>query len=192
VPRRGRRGTGTSGARGRRARGIRCLCALRPGAVVALAAVARRFHHPAAGPAASVAARRTGCVGRGTGDLCIALATIGQRCASGAGAGGAFRRGRCRSRVDAGLVHNLAAYLDADILAAQPADWLIALDPDGWLADAVRYHAEPLARGRAAHPWCALSSWRINWFPALMRSTVWTCARRLPPSSWGRVKLPSC
>ena len=52
----------------------------------------------------------------------------------------------------AGLVHNLAAYLDADIPPAQPADWLIALDPDGWLADAVRYHAEPLARGRAAHP----------------------------------------
>jgi two-component sensor histidine kinase len=52
----------------------------------------------------------------------------------------------------AGLVHNVAEYLDADIPPAQPADWLIALDPDGWLADAVRYHAEPLARGRAAHP----------------------------------------
>jgi hypothetical protein len=52
----------------------------------------------------------------------------------------------------AGLVHNVAEYLDADIPPAQPADWLIALDPDGWLSDAVRYHAEPLARGRAAHP----------------------------------------
>lgn len=52
----------------------------------------------------------------------------------------------------AGLAHNVAEYLDADISPVQPADWLIALDPDGWLADAVRYHAEPLARGRAAHP----------------------------------------
>jgi signal transduction histidine kinase len=53
----------------------------------------------------------------------------------------------------AGLSHNLAEYLDADILPpAHAADWLIGLDSDGWLADAVRYHAEPLARGRAAHP----------------------------------------
>ncbi len=53
----------------------------------------------------------------------------------------------------AGLAHNLAAYLDADIMPpAHAADWLEALDTDGWLADAVRYHAEPLARGRAAHP----------------------------------------
>ncbi len=53
----------------------------------------------------------------------------------------------------AGLAHNLADYLDSvPIASAQAADWLIGLDPDGWLADAVRYHAEPLARGRAAHP----------------------------------------
>jgi signal transduction histidine kinase len=53
----------------------------------------------------------------------------------------------------AGLSHNLAGYLDSDTtLAACAADWLVDLDPDGWLADAVRYHAEPLARGRAAHP----------------------------------------
>ena len=53
----------------------------------------------------------------------------------------------------AGLSHNLADYLEADQPApAQAADWLIGLDADGWLADAVRYHAEPLARGRAAHP----------------------------------------
>jgi signal transduction histidine kinase len=53
----------------------------------------------------------------------------------------------------AGLSHNLADYLDTDILPpAHAADWLDALDPDGWQADAVRYHAEPLARGRAAHP----------------------------------------
>jgi signal transduction histidine kinase len=53
----------------------------------------------------------------------------------------------------AGLAHNLASYLDTDIMPpAHAADWLDALDADGWLADAVRYHAEPLARGRAAHP----------------------------------------
>lgn len=53
----------------------------------------------------------------------------------------------------AGLAHNLADYLDPGITPpAHPADWLTELDPDGWLADAVRYHAEPLARGRAAHP----------------------------------------
>jgi signal transduction histidine kinase len=58
----------------------------------------------------------------------------------------------------AGLAHNLAAYLDParpDIgpaPAAAAADWLNTLDLDGWLADAVRYHAEPLTRGRAAHP----------------------------------------
>ena len=53
----------------------------------------------------------------------------------------------------AGLAHNLADYLDIGVsLPAQAADWLDTLDPDGWLADAVRYHAEPLARGRAAHP----------------------------------------
>ncbi len=52
----------------------------------------------------------------------------------------------------AGLAHNLADYLDAaPTPPAHAADWLIELDPDGWLADAVRYHAEPLVRGRAAH-----------------------------------------
>lgn len=53
----------------------------------------------------------------------------------------------------AGLTHNLADYFDTDITApAHAADWLVGIDPDGWLADAVRYHAEPLTRGRAAHP----------------------------------------
>ena len=53
----------------------------------------------------------------------------------------------------AGLAHNLADYIESDsVPPAHPADWLIELDADGWLADAVRYHAEPLARGRAAHP----------------------------------------
>lgn len=53
----------------------------------------------------------------------------------------------------AGLSHNLAQYLDHDVAApAEVAHWLAGLDADGWLADAVRYHAEPLARGRAAHP----------------------------------------
>ncbi|MCL5059179.1 MAG: ATP-binding protein [Candidatus Thermoplasmatota archaeon] len=53
----------------------------------------------------------------------------------------------------AGLIHNLPDYLDPDIASSAPtADWLSELDADGWLADAARYHAEPLARGRAAHP----------------------------------------
>jgi len=59
----------------------------------------------------------------------------------------------------AGLSHNLADHFETDIVPpAHAADWLTELDrlseldPDGWLADAVRYHAEPLARGRAAHP----------------------------------------
>jgi signal transduction histidine kinase len=53
----------------------------------------------------------------------------------------------------AGLAHNLAEYSDTESSTlAHAADWLTELDPDGWLADAVRYHAEPLARGRAAHP----------------------------------------
>jgi signal transduction histidine kinase len=53
----------------------------------------------------------------------------------------------------AGLAHNLADYLDSNTpQPAQAADWLGEIDPDGWLADAVRYHGEPLARGRAAHP----------------------------------------
>ena len=53
----------------------------------------------------------------------------------------------------AGLAHNLADYLDTNCASpARAADWLAGLDADGWLADAVRYHAEPLVRGRAAHP----------------------------------------
>lgn len=53
----------------------------------------------------------------------------------------------------AGLSHNLGDYRDTEAVPpARAADWLAGLDPDGWLADAVRYHAEPLARGRAAHP----------------------------------------
>jgi signal transduction histidine kinase/phage tail protein X len=51
----------------------------------------------------------------------------------------------------AGLIHNLPDYLDPDA-TAQAADWLGELDADGWLGDAARYHAEPLALGRAAHP----------------------------------------
>ena len=53
----------------------------------------------------------------------------------------------------AGLAHNLIEYSDiGSSTPAHAADWLTELDPEGWLADAVRYHAEPLARGRAAHP----------------------------------------
>ena len=53
----------------------------------------------------------------------------------------------------AGLAHNLADYFDTGITSpAHAADWLAGADPDGWVADAVRYHAEPLTRGRAAHP----------------------------------------
>jgi hypothetical protein len=50
----------------------------------------------------------------------------------------------------AGLCHNLADYLNEGTVAA--ADHLAGLDADGWLTDAVRFHAEPLTRGRAAHP----------------------------------------
>jgi signal transduction histidine kinase len=53
----------------------------------------------------------------------------------------------------AGLAHNLADHLDGGVArAADVAHWLDDLDGEGWLADAVRYHAEPLPRGRAAHP----------------------------------------
>ena len=52
----------------------------------------------------------------------------------------------------AGLSHNLADYLETDLPAASAADWLIELNSDGWMADAVRFHAEPLTLGRAAHP----------------------------------------
>lgn len=53
----------------------------------------------------------------------------------------------------AGLCHNLADYLDIDAPSPAAASACLAeLDRDGWLADAVAFHAEPLARGRAAHP----------------------------------------
>jgi signal transduction histidine kinase len=53
----------------------------------------------------------------------------------------------------AGLSHNLTEYFECGAVpTAHIAEWLTGLDADGWLADAVRYHAEPLARGRAAHP----------------------------------------
>ncbi|MDP1927299.1 MAG: ATP-binding protein [Thiobacillus sp.] len=58
----------------------------------------------------------------------------------------------------AGLAHNLASYLEPGSLAASPftqthpSDYLAEIDPNGWLSDAARFHAEPLARGRAAHP----------------------------------------
>jgi hypothetical protein len=53
----------------------------------------------------------------------------------------------------AGLAHNLADYLEPSTpTRVHPADYLAEIDPNGWLADAARYHAEPLARGRAAHP----------------------------------------
>ncbi|MFN3716750.1 MAG: ATP-binding protein [Thiobacillus sp.] len=53
----------------------------------------------------------------------------------------------------AGLCHNLAHYPGIDTLSpAAVSACLAELDPDGWLADAVTFHAEPLARGRSAHP----------------------------------------
>lgn len=52
----------------------------------------------------------------------------------------------------AGLAHNLADYFETAPPGANAADWLTGLDHDGWIADAVRYHAEPLTLGRAAHP----------------------------------------
>jgi hypothetical protein len=57
----------------------------------------------------------------------------------------------------AGLAHNLAAYLpgraaEAAALAELSARWVAPLDPDGWVGDAVRHHAAPLARGKSAHP----------------------------------------
>jgi hypothetical protein len=48
----------------------------------------------------------------------------------------------------AGICHNLVEH---DALPGL-VDWLADMDANGWLGDAVRYHAEPLARGRAAHP----------------------------------------
>lgn len=53
----------------------------------------------------------------------------------------------------AGLAHNLADYVAAEVAPpARVAECLSGIDADGWVADAVRYHAEPLARGRHAHP----------------------------------------
>ncbi len=57
----------------------------------------------------------------------------------------------------AGLTHNVAAYLqgpDAEAVDAAEvsAAWVAGFDTEGWLADAVRFHAVPLARGKAAHP----------------------------------------
>lgn len=58
----------------------------------------------------------------------------------------------------AGLAHNLGNHLEYAALGApslmqtRPSDYLSEIDPNGWLSDAARFHAEPLARGRAAHP----------------------------------------
>ena len=63
----------------------------------------------------------------------------------------------------AGLTHNLADYaqlstpglrenLDEHTLAEISAAWLIGIDQEGWLADAVRYHTLPLTRTKNAHP----------------------------------------
>ena len=49
----------------------------------------------------------------------------------------------------AGASHVLAEY---EPLARSGAEWPAEIDPEGWIADAARFHAEPLARGRAAHP----------------------------------------
>lgn len=51
----------------------------------------------------------------------------------------------------AGLTHNLSTYCDTT--APSPAQSAALLTgADGWLIDAVRFHAEPLPRGRGAHP----------------------------------------
>lgn len=63
----------------------------------------------------------------------------------------------------AGLTHNLADYaqllpyqtgisLDEAQRAEISAAWVQDLDEEGWVADAVRYHALPLARTKAGHP----------------------------------------
>ena len=53
----------------------------------------------------------------------------------------------------AGLCHNLTDYFSIDVPPpAAVSAYLANLDDDGWLADAVAFHAEPLARARAAHP----------------------------------------
>ena len=63
----------------------------------------------------------------------------------------------------AGLTHNLADYaqllpyligtsLDDAQRAEISAAWIQDLDEEGWIADAVRYHALPLTRTKAGHP----------------------------------------
>lgn len=63
----------------------------------------------------------------------------------------------------AGLTHNLSDYaqvqpyrtgisLDENQRAEISSAWTRNLDEEGWIADAVRYHALPLARTRAGHP----------------------------------------
>jgi signal transduction histidine kinase len=61
----------------------------------------------------------------------------------------------------AGLTHNLADYVSTSdtpvgsndpTAAERSADCVRGLDEDGWWADAVRFHALPLARGKTAHP----------------------------------------
>ncbi|MHB1214079.1 MAG: ATP-binding protein [Thiobacillus sp.] len=105
-----------------------------------------------AAPVASGAAQMTYAAGWRQS---IGVAHLAQALAVRAGVAGA------EAAWTAGLAHNLADYFDAgstppahaaDWLIEHDADWLVELDADGWLADAVRYHAEPLARGRAAHP----------------------------------------
>lgn len=75
----------------------------------------------------------------------IAVAQLSQMLAARAGVADAD------TAWTAGLIHNLPDYLDPEA-TAQAADWLGELDAEGWLGDAARYHAEPLALGRAAHP----------------------------------------
>ncbi|MEQ1663611.1 MAG: ATP-binding protein [Thiobacillus sp.] len=50
----------------------------------------------------------------------------------------------------AGLTHNLSTYCDAAPPSPLQSAALLT-GADGWLTDAVRYHAEPLPRGRGAH-----------------------------------------
>ena len=66
----------------------------------------------------------------------------------------------------AGLTHNLADYAQlpyqtgASMEEAQRAEisaaWTQDLDEEGWIADAVRYHALPLTRTNAGHPLSSL------------------------------------
>jgi len=61
----------------------------------------------------------------------------------------------------AGLTHNLADYAhlipglelpEETDLVEMSAAWLVGLDEEGWVADAVRYHTLPLTRTKTAHP----------------------------------------